>query len=359
MKNYSETIYLVASIQGFLIFLGLIIKKTKYRVSNIAIGLLIFVFATELLFSWGGKSGYNNLPNAFPFWKLLSYLIIPAALWLFMESNTNPRFRFTPTMLFIFLPAFVEISSEFIALGAHKAFSYQIINQSISNKLWFFFIEILPLIATIAVLIIYIRRLRNIRQSIPDFKNASVHMYFIRMFIIGAFFTLFIGLWISSTFLLIQFEIVSASLSVTLFVLGYIAYFKPDFFEMPNQFLSKNTAGQPFATFDDKQEIVRLKSIFEEKSLHLRPKLSLTEVANELKLPPKYISYLIGNGFGNNFNDFVNAYRVKEVIGRLNDPSEKHKTLLGIAFDSGFSSKSTFNQVFKQHTGRTPSEFLS
>jgi AraC-like DNA-binding protein len=49
---------------------------------------------------------------------------------------------------------------------------------------------------------------------------------------------------------------------------------------------------------------------------------------------------------------------VKEVIERMANPSEKHKSLLGIALDAGFNSKSSFNQVFKQHTGKTPSEYL-
>lgn len=359
MRSFSETIYLVASIQGFLVFLGLIAKKTKNRVSNIAIGLLIFVFTIELLFSWGGKSGYNNLPNAFPIWKLLSYLLIPPALWLFMEVNTNSRFRFTPKILLLFLPAFLEISSEFTYSWINKSFSYQPNRGILSAKLWFFFVEILPIAATIAVMVIYILRLKRIHQSRTDPKNPAVHTYLRRMLVIWVFFAVFVGLWISSTFLLIQFEIVSVSLSMTLFVLGYVAYFKPDFFEMPNLFLFKNSVSQQFANFDDKQEVVRLKSVFEEKSLHLRPKLSLAELAGELKLPPKYVSYLIGNCCGSNFNDFVNAYRVREVIDRLNAPSEKHKTLLGIALDAGFSSKSTFNQVFKQHTGKTPSEFLS
>jgi transcriptional regulator GlxA family with amidase domain len=41
------------------------------------------------------------------------------------------------------------------------------------------------------------------------------------------------------------------------------------------------------------------------------------------------------------------------------DPATKYKSLLGIALDAGFNSKSSFNQVFKEHTGKTPSEYLS
>ena len=93
--------------------------------------------------------------------------------------------------------------------------------------------------------------------------------------------------------------------------------------------------------------------------LYIRPKLAVTEVAEELNLPVKYVSHLGGIYYDNNFNYFVNKFRVREAIRRINEPFESHKTLLGITSDSVFSSKSAFDQVFKQHTGKIPSEYLS
>ena len=90
MYNINETILLVASIQGFLLFLGLTAKKTKNKLSNIAVSIIIFVITITILFSWGSATHYNNSKNAIPFWVLQSYLLIPASLWLFFEINTNP-----------------------------------------------------------------------------------------------------------------------------------------------------------------------------------------------------------------------------------------------------------------------------
>ncbi|MBL8172151.1 MAG: AraC family transcriptional regulator, partial [Acidobacteria bacterium] len=57
------------------------------------------------------------------------------------------------------------------------------------------------------------------------------------------------------------------------------------------------------------------------------------------------------------FTDLINAYRVEDAKRRLLDPTWKHYSILAIAEEAGFSSKSTFNAVFKKHTGQTPSEF--
>jgi putative ABC transport system permease protein len=58
-----------------------------------------------------------------------------------------------------------------------------------------------------------------------------------------------------------------------------------------------------------------------------------------------------------NFNDFINEYRIQEVTRKMQDPAFDRITLLGIAIDSGFNSKSTFNRAFRQMTGKTPAEY--
>ncbi|HRG21146.1 MAG TPA: helix-turn-helix domain-containing protein [Saprospiraceae bacterium] len=59
-----------------------------------------------------------------------------------------------------------------------------------------------------------------------------------------------------------------------------------------------------------------------------------------------------------NFNDFVNQYRIDEFLRKIKDPQNSHLTLLAVALDSGFNSKSTFNRAFKKMMGTSPREFL-
>jgi AraC-like DNA-binding protein len=89
------------------------------------------------------------------------------------------------------------------------------------------------------------------------------------------------------------------------------------------------------------------------------PELSLAQVAKQLQSNPSFISKMVNQGFGINFNDFVNQFRIDRVKEMLYKGEHKKQTLLGIAFDCGFNSKATFNRAFKKATGTTPKDFIS
>ena len=84
--------------------------------------------------------------------------------------------------------------------------------------------------------------------------------------------------------------------------------------------------------------------------------MTLTELAQRLRTNPALLSRVINTGCGQNFNDFVNTYRVQEARRKLADPRFAHYSLVGVALDSGFNSKSTFNRVFKKLLSQAPSD---
>ena len=90
---------------------------------------------------------------------------------------------------------------------------------------------------------------------------------------------------------------------------------------------------------------------------YLNGKLSLSDVAQQLGISVNHLSQVINEQTGMSFFDFVNSYRIEEVKLRLNNSDHENFTLLGIAYDSGFNSKSNFNSIFKKFTGFTPSQF--
>ena len=97
---------------------------------------------------------------------------------------------------------------------------------------------------------------------------------------------------------------------------------------------------------------------FEKEKPYLNGQLKLTDLSKYLNISVHHLSQIINEQLGKNFFDFVNEYRVQEVKTRLSDPEHKHYTLLSIAYDSGFNSKSSFNSTFKKITGFTPSQYL-
>jgi AraC-like DNA-binding protein len=108
----------------------------------------------------------------------------------------------------------------------------------------------------------------------------------------------------------------------------------------------------------DNQILEQIKLGMDKQKLYLNPTLTLSEFAKELKLNPKIVSQQINTGLGKSFNDFVNEYRVEEVKKRFNSSDLERLTILGIAYESGFNSKTTFNRIFKDFTGLAPRDFL-
>ncbi|WP_161964490.1 ABC transporter permease [Mucilaginibacter endophyticus] len=100
-----------------------------------------------------------------------------------------------------------------------------------------------------------------------------------------------------------------------------------------------------------------LKKAMETNQYFRDPELSLSSLAEKLGLTGHELSRIINTVLKKSFSDFVNEYRVRDVAIKMHDPAFSHITLLGIAFESGFNSKATFNRIFKQVTGKSPAEY--
>jgi putative ABC transport system permease protein len=106
-----------------------------------------------------------------------------------------------------------------------------------------------------------------------------------------------------------------------------------------------------------RQKAIELKIQVNLKKYYEDPELTLTSLARSLDLPVHELSRIINTGLKKSFSDFINQCRVREVIRKMQNPAFDHITLIGMAYDSGFNSKSTFNRIFKQFTGKSPVEY--
>jgi AraC-like DNA-binding protein len=161
------------------------------------------------------------------------------------------------------------------------------------------------------------------------------------------------------------------------YFLGYYAIHQPEIFKLTNEDILN----------EDKIEVLEAEKIINDEPLLLNPKksnnldenleyykqqltlyiekdkpyinpnLTLQDLASSLKIPSHILSKVINDGFNKNFFDFVNSYRIEEFKVRVNQSKYQNYTLLGIAFDVGFNSKTAFNRSFKKITNQTPSEF--
>ncbi len=101
----------------------------------------------------------------------------------------------------------------------------------------------------------------------------------------------------------------------------------------------------------------RLKELMEQEELFLNPELSLRELAEYMNLPPNHMSQLLNEGYEQNFAEYINTYRLESFKNRLKKENSHYLTILALAYDSGFNSKTVFNTFFKKKMGMTPKTY--
>ncbi|MBO0341156.1 MAG: helix-turn-helix domain-containing protein [Allomuricauda sp.] len=357
MKNFEQIVLLLISGQGILLSLALLSTILKRRWSTFFLGLIILVFTLEILNAWATGIGYHSTPHMLPFWILGSYLILPSALFFFVKANTKASFLFRGKDILYFVPACIEIG-----LAGFVFYSNRLLGTDyhlIENQFWFFLTEILPLIGMVAVLAYFGFVLLQLTAQYKNYRSKMGLQSLTKLYIFFAVFLFLTLLWALQSFFQIEvFNIIKTLLLLFIFAMGYLGYFQPRFFDVP-EIIKFQKRKNNYPNLDDSTELERLRHLFEKEKVFLKQKLTLAQVAEQLNLPERYLSELINTHHKTSFRHFVNQFRVNEAIERIQNPQQRHKSLLGIAMDVGFNSKSTFNQSFKVQTGKNPSDYLN
>ncbi len=105
------------------------------------------------------------------------------------------------------------------------------------------------------------------------------------------------------------------------------------------------------------EQVQRVEALMTERRPYLDSTVSLESLARQLSLPERTLSRILNQHFGKNFFEFINGYRVERAKQLLASPEGKALSILEIMEESGFTSKSTFNAIFKKQVGQTPSQY--
>jgi AraC-like DNA-binding protein len=157
-------------------------------------------------------------------------------------------------------------------------------------------------------------------------------------------------------------------ISLLIYAIGYMGLNQPEIFTQPTNDIQPETAedatGEPkYArsglTDTAADEILaKLRKLMESERPYLNGDLTLTKLAESISVSPHNLSEAMNTRLNQSFYDFVNSYRVNEVKRRLQAGDAATYSILSLAYDSGFTSKTSFNTIFKKHSGMTPSQFI-
>ncbi len=141
-------------------------------------------------------------------------------------------------------------------------------------------------------------------------------------------------------------------------VIGWFSLAQPPVVALPAD--DDEAAAAPAAVPDDDARFpdveARLSALMRGQALYREPALTIAQLARRSGYPEYLVSAVINRRFGGNFWDYVNRHRIDAVRTCLADRGDA-RTILDIAYDCGFTSKSTFNAAFKRQLGETPSAF--
>jgi len=314
--------------------------------------------------------------------KILPYTYGPMLLlyakWITTE---NPRFNlrylwhFAPFI--IFLIASLVYIDERVMDGTH---GYLVRDRFVSFRIVYgitFFISIT--FYSLATFVVINRHQKRLKQLV-SFSSEKITL----QWLLGLSITFYTGYVIMFIFggidILVGFmpfdpyEISFISLTLLTFLFGVFGFHQPSIFgevvwyKSHEELLDLEPDLEPDSKKYQKsglrQENVsdlvnKIRKYMVIKKPYLDRGLTIYDLSDQLKISRHTLSEVINEHMGMNFYNLVNEYRVKEVKERMKTEEYRKLTILAIAYDSGFNSKSSFNTIFKEKTGQTPSEYLA
>jgi AraC-like DNA-binding protein len=355
------------------LFLALLIFTKKGRtLADIVLGIWMLVVGFHLF------SYYLYISNqlfSYPF-LLGSNLPIPffhgPLLYLYTLALTQPeRFKQKTWLLHFLLPlVMILLYTPFYLLSyEQKIYVYQH-NGKGYETLMFWSGWLLNISGVVYVIINFWLLQRHQKRILGQFSNQEkINLHWLRfLFYMMAVMWVFI-IWIQNDTL-----IFSAS-SVFVVLIGYFGIKQVGIFtnhrpalspmllepalemaedEEPNK---KKYAKSGLSEEAAKDLHTRLAALMQFERLFTEPDLTLTDLATRLDTHPNYLSQVINETEGVNFYDYINTLRVEEFKRLVVLPENQRFTLLALAYDCGFNSKSAFNRFFKKATNVSPSEY--
>lgn len=367
LSKFVEVIIYAGAVQGFFLALVLTAGKKGNGRSNKILSVLLIILSLSIihLFFVSGSIGFPYKIKE-PF-----ILLIGPSLLLYIRELTSPRklvltdvLHLIPFFLFfiIHLPAAIS--------GADSVYGTLLFKNSfaVSIGIWALVVIQYGYYWWKIVHIINDHR-ATIETEFSNTEGKTLSWMKIFLHVFGMFFLLLVitlGLTIHRVDYTVVDAVICLALSFTIFALGYEGLLQDEIFS--NISLSEpaiipdNIKKQDIPKLSDRTDSEAMQNLLNYmngKKPYLEETLSLTDLAGQLNMTRNQLSELINKNTGDNFYMFVNKFRVEEVKRLISDPKNKNFTILSLAYEAGFPSKSSFHTIFKKFTGLTPTEYRS
>lgn len=353
--------------QGAL-FAILLLAKRPVRKSNVTLAVLMFFIGIASLFvAFESLDLYLKFPILIRLnWGLP--LLFGPLFYIYILYLVKPGYRLKPNDLWHFAPYIINLIILMPFLASSSEYKIQMLDYFTAiptkgNDKYLPYFYLVQLFTGLQTIYYFTHAKRDLKNYQKDLKNEFSDIEkrkkdWLQFILIGFGVVFFINLLI----VLLNTQDIYPALNYTpyfylaLFILVYLVSYKVladsnitswDNVPVQTEVVSIDFGGLPG----------NISAYMEENRPYLDQKLTASQLAKDLDLSRHQLSEVLSGHFNTNFYDFINAYRVEEFKKLLQQENSSHLSLLGIAYDSGFNSKTTFNTVFKSLAGMTPSQY--
>ena len=354
--TFFNLLILFGVFQGFTLLV--LLNTTRSSKRNLFLSLMVFSFTINTLKMMLFDLGLFQLYPELTFIPFFFFLIGPS-LYCYVLLLTGQKITFKTHRIH-----FYPIVMNFLYYGI----SYFIRNENIyefHTNTYRVIEEFLSLISVGTYLVLTLKKLNMYHISIQNvfseftdntlqwLKNLCI-AYFIGWFIWFLFYIADLSFDYFYNFSGAEaYYPLYIYMSIFIYWIGYSGYTKSEFKPIKNDKINEvnNLSEKDYFSLE------QIVSIMEEQKLFVNPTLRIDELAEHCGMHSKYISFLLNKGMNKTFYDYVNSLRIEEFKSKLRDPENNQYTIQSLAEESGFRSRSTFNDLFKKFEQMTPKQY--
>jgi AraC-like DNA-binding protein len=361
-------LYAATAFQGLFVA-GILFHTAKgNRLANKLLAILILAFSYTRFLS------FVNLSELYRLWPhLLStggplWFILPPLYYFYVKALLSQPLRWNRFSVLHALPSLAVLfhTFPFYLLPAESKLGMMAASeQSGAARLTMLFFALLYGLQNIVYLRLCIKNLQALANANNGATAAAkpAHRSWLKLlFTLMMLFAVFHVIVASVEFVqkrdLVEMDYLPMAFFTSMvYAIAYLAIQQPEKLFPPPLRIRKSWSREE-APLETDEVIKRLRRVMETEKPYLDCNLKYSDVAARLGISVRHLSRVLNEELGISFNEFVNAYRIKEVQSRLLNQENGEHTLLAIALEAGFNSKTSFNRIFKDHTGLTPTEFV-
>ncbi len=367
-----KAIFLVGAVHAlFLMFL--IISKKKKSVSDIILAVWLGSAGLPLMLYYFNYEHFSYIyehskyiPTSLMFFNVPVLLLQSPLLYIYTLSYIKSESKFSTKYLIHFLPfgLFALFSFLIVDFNTLDFENFNIFDYRFYAALIIFFpiTIILGFFYTSRAFFMITDFKKELKNHFSYTENIDLQWLKFLTIIIFISWTLFVLIGTLSNKIATIHNYSLLLSTVVIFIIGFLGIRNSNIFienykkaNINKQNPQKDKAIQTPLSNETKEQIQKITDYIESEKPYLNSRLTIKELADNLNIQVYQLSKIINDGMQKNFFDFVNQYRVEEVKYQIQ--TNQNYTLLGIAYECGFNSKSSFNRIFKKHTGLTPSQY--